>query len=356
MAYLVTQRVGGKAYYQLRESYRDSKGKVRQRVLAHLGTDFEAARRRIAQGQEEAAALLRCPTLVTESPSQRIARAKELNLTRPTATASGGAAEVLQGDWWQLGPHCLYCGDTASDEFIKGLPDASFAFADPPYNEAVADWDKAFVWKHDWLAQKADIVAVTPGIGAIPSFMRLTDMPYKWSACCWITNGMTRGEMGFGNWIYVALFSSKSIYRTAQDLCRVKGYDLRTKVTIDISTTGQTRHKGRKPIMLLSWLLRTFTKRGDPVIDPFLGSGTTLFAADQEGRCCYGGELVPEFCQEIISRWNQDHPAELSAHKIQTDPKTTSPVTHPTNPEKRLLKNPPLGQVCIPDTKHRRKT
>jgi len=36
--------------------------------------------------------------------------------------------------------------------------------------------------------------------------------------------------------------------------------------------------------------------------------------------------------------------------------KTPSPMTHPANPEKRLLQKPPLGQVCIPDTKHRRKT
>jgi len=316
MSYLVKSKSRGKVYYQLREAYRDANGNPRQRVLHHLGSDLEGAEKKIAQGTEEAAALMMCPTLVTESQTQRIARAKELMLTRQKNGGIDNSIDVKQGDWWQLGQHRLYCGDTASKDFIKELPQAELAFADPPYNEAVADWDKSFVWKHDWLIDKAAIVTVTPGIGAIPSFMRLTNMPYKWSACCWITNGMTRGEMGFGNWIYVAIFSSKSIYRTAQDLVRVGGRDLRTRVTIDINTSDETKHKGRKPIMLLSWLIRTFSKKRDAIIDPFLGSGTSLFAADKEGRQCYGGELVPQFCQEIICRWNQEHPEPLKAHKV----------------------------------------
>ena len=318
MAYLVRHKKGGRVYYQLCESYRDTNGKPKRRILQHLGSDFEDAKKRFEQGREEAAALMICPTLVSESQSQRLARAKELVLTRRATTPIENVGNVKQGDWWQLGKHYLYCGDTSSPDFIDRLPQSQLAFADPPYNEAVADWDKSFIWKHDWLIDKADIVTVTPGIGAIPTFMRLTNMPYKWSACCWITNGMTRGGMGFGNWIYLAIFSSNSIYRTAQDLIRVSGKDLGIKATIDISTTNETKHKGRKPIMLLSWLIRTFSKAGGIVIDPFLGSGTTLFAANNEGRQCYGGELVPEFCQEIICRWNQEH-RETLARKVNGD-------------------------------------
>jgi DNA modification methylase len=42
--------------------------------------------------------------------------------------------------------------------------------------------------------------------------------------------------------------------------------------------------------------------RGD-VYDPFLGSGTTLIAAEQLGRTCYGMELSPQYCDVIVERW-----------------------------------------------------
>jgi DNA modification methylase len=57
--------------------------------------------------------------------------------------------------------------------------------------------------------------------------------------------------------------------------------------------------------MLLIRLLDTFTNDGNIVIDPFLGSGTTLLAAEETGRVCYGGEVDPIFCSDIISRWEQ---------------------------------------------------
>jgi hypothetical protein len=42
---------------------------------------------------------------------------------------------------------------------------------------------------------------------------------------------------------------------------------------------------------------------GQPVYDPFLGSGTTMIAAEMEGRCCFGMELSPAYCDVIVTRW-----------------------------------------------------
>ena len=47
---------------------------------------------------------------------------------------------------------------------------------------------------------------------------------------------------------------------------------------------------------------------------------------------------------------------EFIVQQGQNNSDNTSPMTHPANPEKKLSQNTPLGQVCIPDTKHRRKT
>lgn len=213
------------------------------------------------------------------------------------AAAVEAAKSVQRGQWWQLGDHLLYCGDSADAAFTSRAGGAAFVFADPPYNAGKADWDQEFKWRHDYLADVAEIVAVTPGISAIPSFLRGTSMPYRWSMAAWITNGMTRGALGFGNWIYVALFSNtESIHRDAQDHLRI--------AVSPASVT--TRHESRKPAELLVSLLGTFTTEGDTVIDPFLGSGTTLFAAEQTGRRCIGAEIEPEFCAEIITRYGED--------------------------------------------------
>lgn len=202
---------------------------------------------------------------------------------------------IQPGEWWQLGEHRLFCGDTSSVVFQTRLPErAAFAFADPPYNANAADWDTDFLWRHDYLADVADVVAVTPGICAIFDFAKQSKMPYKWSMACWIKNGMTRGEMGFGNWIYAALFATGSLYRNAQDFCQV---------TIKTSETGDTAHKGRKPAEFIAYLFQVFTKETDIVIDPFLGSGTTLLTAETMKRTCIGGDISPEFCQQIIARW-----------------------------------------------------
>ena len=231
--------------------------------------------------------------VVKESEKQVRKQAAEV-AERHMAAPARPAIEVQPGEWWRLGHHLLFCGDTSSREFIDRMPSVPFAFADPPYNAGVAGWDEGFEWRHDWLIKKAQVVAVTPGISSIFDFARITKMPYKWSVACWIDNGMTRGALGFGNWIYAAIFSDSSLHRNAQDFVRV---------SIKANESDNTVHKGRKPSEFIAWLIGLFTKQGDSVIDPFLGSGTTLLVAESMGRICYGGEINPEFCAEIIARW-----------------------------------------------------
>jgi ParB-like chromosome segregation protein Spo0J len=211
---------------------------------------------------------------------------------------------VQPGQTWRLGRHLLYCGDSSSEQFISlcKQAEASFAFADPPYNAGVAEWDNDFVWRHDYLSTIAPIVAVTPGISAIKDFMRVTDMPYKWSMSYWIDNGMTRGAIGFGNWMYVALFSEGSLYRNGQDLVRIEDKDMK-RISITGGDHDDLKHKGRKPIELLCDIINLFTEQGETVVDPFLGTGTTLIASEREGRVCIGAELNVESCEHIIKRW-----------------------------------------------------
>ena len=59
-----------------------------------------------------------------------------------------------------------------------------------------------------------------------------------------------------------------------------------------------------KPVDLCGYLIKNSSKKSDVVLDPFLGSGSTLIACDQLDRTCYGVELDPEYCQVIMRRYS----------------------------------------------------
>ena len=71
-------------------------------------------------------------------------------------------AEIEKG-WYKVGNQFLYYGSNLDIEFKSRLPKAKFAFADPPYNAGVDEWDFDFKWELDFLQDFADVVAVTPG-------------------------------------------------------------------------------------------------------------------------------------------------------------------------------------------------
>jgi len=76
------------------------------------------------------------------------------------------------------------------------------------------------------------------------------------------------------------------------------------------SERGQRRvHATQKPIALIEFALNEYgSKEGDLVIDYFTGSGSTMVAAHQLKRKCYGMELDPKYCQVIIDRMTKLDP------------------------------------------------
>src|SRR5580658_4089954 len=62
-------------------------------------------------------------------------------------------------------------------------------------------------------------------------------------------------------------------------------------------------HPTQKPVELMRRPILNHLKRGELVYDPFLGSGTTLAAAEVTGRVCYGIELDPKYIDVIVQRW-----------------------------------------------------
>ena len=64
-----------------------------------------------------------------------------------------------------------------------------------------------------------------------------------------------------------------------------------------------TDHSTQKPVECMARPIRNHTDPGEGVFDPFLGSGTTLIAAEQNGRVCYAIELDPGYVDVAVRRW-----------------------------------------------------
>jgi DNA modification methylase len=84
--------------------------------------------------------------------------------------------------------------------------------------------------------------------------------------------------------------------------------------------TGEERHGHAtpKPIEMMARAIKSSTGDGGLLVEPFLGSGTTLIAAEQLGRKCYGMEISPAYCDVIVQRWEN-----LTGKKAVLDKPTT---------------------------------
>ena len=69
--------------------------------------------------------------------------------------------------------------------------------------------------------------------------------------------------------------------------------------------TASREHPTMKPVVLFAKMLENSTEVDSLVYEPFCGSGTTLIAAEQLGRKCYGMELSPQYCDVIVKRWEK---------------------------------------------------
>lgn len=64
-------------------------------------------------------------------------------------------------------------------------------------------------------------------------------------------------------------------------------------------------HPTMKPVELFAYQIQNSTKRGETVLDPFLGSGTSIIAAEKTGRRCIGFELDEHYASVIVNRWEE---------------------------------------------------
>lgn len=201
------------------------------------------------------------------------------------------------GEWWRLGSHLLYCGNSTDSAFVHRVERAGarLGFADP-------DRPVSTVWNHDYLIDNCRYVLVMLPIDEMPHFYSYVKMPYRWSICAEITNGTMPGPLGSSRWLYIGVFSfSNNIDR-----------DISDHVAVEVEQPQiRPGFPEPKPAELMHDLIEAFTERDDTVVDPFLGTGTTLFMAEKLSRRCIAAELSPAVCLDVITSYNQINPEQV---------------------------------------------
>jgi DNA modification methylase len=214
------------------------------------------------------------------------------------------------GDLWVLGDHRVLCGDSTKAEDVARLMDGSKAdmvLTDPPYGmnlntdySAIKGSSKspnAAGYKYERVIgddrpfnRNAIKIEAQEEIWFGADYYRET-LPSGGSWSVWIKRGEADKDM-IGN--DIELIWSKVAHKRKAHWIRWVGWDATER--------NETRsHPTQKPIRLMVSIATDIS--GDIVVDPFLGSGTTLIAAEQLGRKCYGIEISPQYMDVIVTRW-----------------------------------------------------
>ena len=96
------------------------------------------------------------------------------------------------------------------------------------------------------------------------------------------------------------------------------------RTSLDSGGAGERGHPAQYPVKLPTFFLKAYSDESDTVLDPFLGSGTTLIAAEQTGRVCYGMEIVGKYVAVCLDRWQKltsQEPVSVTTGQTWTETK-----------------------------------
>ncbi len=254
-----------------------------------------------------------------------------------------GPAVTKLGDLWALGRHRLLCGnalDASAWETLMAGQKAAMTFTDPPYNVRIANNVSGLGRvRHGEFAMASgemDRDTFTAFLADMFKLVKAHSTAGSLAYVCmdWrhIGEMMDAGDAAFSELKNLCIWTKPAgamgaLYRSQYELVFVwKTSRGRHRNNVELGRHGRNRsnvwaypgiagfryseggdlladHPSCKPVRLVADAILDVTARGDPVVDPFLGSGTTLIAAERVGRTAYGLELDPGFCDTILRRY-----------------------------------------------------
>jgi DNA modification methylase len=237
------------------------------------------------------------------------------------------------GDLWLLGDHRLLCGDSTKAEDVERLmagAKADMVFTDPPYGVS-------FVGVKGTMYSGGNKVGANSAEQIIGDDLRGDDLTAlfrdalalavdysKPSAALYLFFAINRSEetlpavsacgLTVRNWLIwdkgnVGFHAMGAQYKPNFEafLYAVKGEPPEWRGNQSQQTIWRHSverlglHPTMKPVSLVGQAIMNHSPNS--ILDPFLGSGTTLIAAEQLGRKCYGMEISPQYCDVIVKRW-----------------------------------------------------
>jgi len=226
------------------------------------------------------------------------------------------------GDLWLLGEHRVLCGDSTSETDVSRLMNgekADMVFTDPPYGiKVVSNTSVGGGGALKFGGKKGKIVNSTKGFAEIIGD-DTTDTARKFYNTC-VALGFKNFIIFGGNyftdflppsmgWIvwykkntgHLADFEMAwTSYNKASRLYEYLWNGLSRQGSRELELVKRV-HPTQKPVGLNMEILKNYEH--SLIFDGFLGSGSTLIAAEQLGRKCYGMEISPNYCDVIVKRW-----------------------------------------------------
>lgn len=254
------------------------------------------------------------------------------------------AAVSQLGDLWRLGKHRLLCGSALEEGAFQELMDgkqAAMVFVDAPYNVkinghvsglgktkhrefAMASGEMSDTEFREFLACNAKLLAANCFAGAIVMMcmdwrglfnlqMSIADAGLSLiNLAVWTKSSGGMGSLYRSQHELVLITKNgKAAHTNNVELGRHGRYRTNVWPYAGVNSFGKGRmeqlagHPTPKPIAMVADAIRDVSKRGEIVLDSFMGSGTTVLAAERTGRIAYGMDLDPCYIDLTIRRWEK---------------------------------------------------
>ena len=222
---------------------------------------------------------------------------------------------IQLGDLFALGQHRLLCGDSTDKESVQKLMNgekADMVFTDPPYGINVRGQDGRIGGGTQGSAKRQEIYGDEKQFNIKP-IMKLPANQFFLFGGNFFAHELPRST----HWIIwnkhqkdepvKSDFSDAELIWTNLDRKSVRpykwGWTGRFRAGNQKDELKRKEHPCQKPVGLIENIFKDYEAK--LIIDPFLGSGSTLIACEKTNRKCYGMEIDPQYCQVIIDRWEK---------------------------------------------------